>query len=267
MAVVFSFRGQSLAAQRHVPLCWTPLSQKTTVRIPELLEVVLPMGRKNTPYPPPRYQPASPSGYIDLALSVDPPRGPFVHSSSERDHMLDRCFERAQHLRTQPQVVSVRTFEAVLVPPLKQIPRYDVVMLVRTTTPQATAHLATQLTDPTLGADLLMRANNPTRIGDTEEPAQGTYLFNHFLAPDPHTALQGWKSVAGWYTTKVGMDNSTPLHPVDQAPFALVNYARLPGRALPFLAGQLVRPSFHRFVRARLAQHQMVALPVLYRPV
>ncbi len=181
--------------------------------------------------------------------------------------MLDRCFERAQHLRTQPQVVSVRTFEAVLVPPLKQIPRYDVVMLVRTTTPQATAHLATQLTDPTLGADLLMRANNPTRIGDTEEPAQGTYLFNHFLAPDPHTALQGWKSVAGWYTTKVGMDNSTPLHPVDQAPFALVNYARLPGRALPFLAGQLVRPSFHRFVRARLAQHQMVALPVLYRPV
>src|SRR5699024_6774652 len=121
--------------------------------------------------------------------------------------------------------------------------------------------------DPTLGADLLMRANNPTRIEDTEEPAQGTYLFNHFLAPDPHSALQGWKSVAGWYTTKVGVDNSTPLHPVDQAPFALVNYARLRGGALPFLAGQLVRPSFHNFVRARLAQHQMVPLPVLYRPV
>jgi len=169
-------------------------------------------------------------------------------------------------MRTQPQVVRVRVFEAVHAaaetdPPIRRGHAgadHD---------PQATAHLATQLTDPTLGADLLMRANNPTRIEDTEEPAQGTYLFNHFLAPDPHSALQGWKSVAGWYTTKVGVDNSTPLHPVDQAPFALVNYARLPGGALPFLAGQLVRPSFHHFVRARLAQHQMVALPVLYRPV
>src|SRR5699024_10951289 len=143
-------------------------------------------------------------------LSCDPPGGPFVHSSSERDHMLDRCFERAQHLRTQPQVVSVRIFEAVLVPPLKQIPRYDVVMLVRTTTPQATAHLATQLTDPTLGPDLLMRANNPTRIGDTEEPAQGTYLFNHFLAPDPHPQPRGGRALAGGYTTKSALANTTP---------------------------------------------------------
>lgn len=225
------------------------------------------MNTENTPYPKPRFRDPSPSGYLYLGLSIDPPHGPFVRSSSERDDALDRCAKWAEHLRARPDVVRARVFEAVFMPPLKQAPRYDVVMLVQTTTPESTAYLTQQLTDPALGADLLMRADNPTRIGDTEEPAQGTYLFNHFLAPSPGDALQGWKSVAGWYTAKTGIDNSTPLRPVDKAPFALVNYARLPGRALPFLARQLARPSFHRFVRTQLTQHRMVALPVLYRPV
>lgn len=224
------------------------------------------MDTKSAPYPAPRFKDPSPSGYVYVGLSITPPRGPFVRSSSERDDALDQCSRWAERLRAHPDVVRARVFEAVFMPPLKQAPRYDVVMLVQTTTAEATTHVAERLTDPVLGADLLMRADNPTRVGDTEDPAQGTYLFNHFLAPDPEAALQGWKSVAGWYTAKTGIDNSTPLRPVGNAPFALVNYARLPGRALPFLIKQLIRPSFHRFVRARLARNEMVALPVLYRP-
>src|SRR5699024_12028035 len=91
MAVVFSFRGQSLATQRHVPLCWTPLSQKTTVRIPELLEVVLPMGRTNTPYPPPRYQRTLPGVGVGGRRSfVDQPQGQLTGGHNSKNHPGER---------------------------------------------------------------------------------------------------------------------------------------------------------------------------------
>ncbi|WP_017539181.1 hypothetical protein [Nocardiopsis halophila] len=109
--------------------------------------------------------------------------------------------------------------------------------------------------------------DDPARIGDTEDPPTGTYLFNHFLARDRDTAVRTWKGVAGGYTAKTGVDNSTPLRALDDSRFAFVNDARLPGGAVPFLLGQLTRPSFHTFVRARLKADGMVALPLLRRPL
>jgi hypothetical protein len=62
------------------------------------------------------------------------------------------------------------------------------------------------------------------------------------------------------------VDNSTLLQPTGEGPYALVNYVRLPHGTTRFLLAQLSRPSFHTYVRRRLRDHGMVALPVLCKP-
>ena len=118
------------------------------------------------------------------------------------------------------------------------------------------------------GAGSASRPEAPVaRIGDTDARTDGAFLLNHFTAAPDTDAEAVWRSVTGWYTMKTGVDNSTALRPVGPSPFALVNYARLPAGPLRFLAGQLTRPSFHRFVRATLDAHGMRALPVVHKLV
>lgn len=71
-----------------------------------------------------------------------------------------------------------------------------------------------------------------------------------------------------WYTSKLGVDNSTALRPTaGGSRFGLVNYVRLPSAPPRFLLGQLLRPSFHRVVRGTLRRNRMQALPAFYRMV
>ncbi|MFC5744409.1 hypothetical protein [Actinomadura rugatobispora] len=225
------------------------------------------MAVKAEKYPEPQFLPPVASGYIYLGLSVAPPRVPPVHHSAERDKEIERCLTLADRLTALPEVVRARVFQAVLIPPLKGLPRFDVTMLVETASPGDIEHVRASGPFKEIDAKLVMPADNPVRLGDTENPATGTYLFNHFLAPDSDAAVEGWKSVAGWYTANTGVDNSIPLRPLGESPYAMVNYARIPGKAAPFLVRQLTRPSFHRFVRPRLKEHGMTALPLLVRPM
>ena len=101
------------------------------------------------------------------------------------------------------------------------------------------------------------RDGRPHLIGDE--------LLGHG-SDDPVGAVRVWEELAGWYTAKAGVDNSTLLQPTSEAPYALVNYVRLPHGATRFLLAQLSRPSFHTFVRRRLRDHGMFALPVLCKP-
>ena len=75
-----------------------------------------------------------------------------------------------------------------------------------------------------------------------------------------------WEELAGWYTAKVGVDNSTLLQPTSEGPYAVVNYVRLPHGATRFLLAQLSRPSFHTYVRRTLRDNGMAALPILSKP-
>ncbi|MEU7799828.1 hypothetical protein AB0J14_22425 [Micromonospora arborensis] len=218
-------------------------------------------------YPEPQFRPPTTSGYIYLGLSVDPPRVPPVHRSAKRDKEIERCLGLAERLTALPAVVETRVFQSVLIPPLQGMPRFDVTMLVKTTSPDVIEDVRASGPFKEIDAKLVLPADNPVRLGDTENPSDGTYLFNHFLAPSSDAAVTGWKSVAGWYTAKIGVDNSIPLRPLGESPYALVNYARIPGSAAPFLIRQLTRPSFHRFVRPRLKRQGMVALPLLVRPM
>jgi hypothetical protein len=154
----------------------------------------------------------------------------------------------------------------VLIPPLKGIPRFDVILLLRATTPEVLAQLRSSRPWQQANAGFVMTARNTRRIGDTERTRSASFLFNHFTADDPAAAVRVWEELAGWYTAKAGVDNSTLLQPTSQAPYALVNYVRLPHGPTRFLLAQLSRSSFHPHVRRRLRDHGMVALPILCQP-
>ncbi len=205
-----------------------------------------------------------PHGYIYVGMMVDPPgRAPFVRLSARRDEAIRECKAVAERLETLAEVVRATVYRAVLIPPIKGAPRFDVVMLVQTTSPEAIPEVRASEPFGRLDADFVMSARNTRRIGDTEENLSGVFLFNHFTAENPERAVEAWESVTGWYTEEIGMDNSTLLQPIGEAPYAFVNYVRLPGGAVRFLLGQLARPSFHSFVRARLRESGMVAFPLM----
>lgn len=119
-----------------------------------------------------------------------------------------------------------------------------------------------------LGAAELMVGPNAARIGDTEADENAVFLFNHFTVSGDADPLDAWLGLTDWYTSTIGVDNSTALRPVDDgSPFALVNYVRLPSSPPHFLLNQLLRPSFHRVVRGTLRRNRMRALPAFYRMV
>jgi hypothetical protein len=218
-------------------------------------------------YPPPPFSEPLPGEYLYAGWTVDPPkRAPIVRGSARRDRVLDQCRTLVREARALDGVAGASLFQAVLIPPLKDLPRFDIILLLRATTPEALAQVRSSRPWQQAGADFVMTARNLRRIGDTERTRSATFLFNHFTAGDPAGAVRVWEELAGWYTAKTGVDNSTLLEPTGQAPYAFVNYVRLPHGAARFLLAQVSRPSFHTYVRRRLRDNGMIALPVLCRP-
>jgi hypothetical protein len=224
------------------------------------------MQTTTAPYPPPPFSEPLPGEYLYAGWSVDPPRHtPFVGRSARRDRVLEQGRALVREARALDGVAGATLFQAVLIPPLEQVPRFDVTLLVRAT-PEALGQVRGLRVWRQADADVVTTARNTRRIGDTERTRSASFLLNHFTADDPAGAVGVWEELAGWYTAKLGVDNSTLLQPSGQAPWALVNYVRLPHGATRFLFAQLRRPSFHTYVRRRLRDHGMAALPVLGKP-
>jgi hypothetical protein len=201
-------------------------------------------------------------------MTVDPPgRAPFVRRSAERDEAVEKLKIVAGQLEALEEVVRATVYRAVLIPPIEGAPRFDVMVLLETTSPEEIDGVRSSEPFERLGADFVMAARNTRRIGDTEENHSGTFLFNLFTAEDPERALEAWEGLTGWYTAKTGVDNSTLLQPIGEAPYAFVNYVRLPRGPVRFMLDQLIRPSFHTFVRTKLRANGMVALPLLCEAV
>jgi hypothetical protein len=218
-------------------------------------------------YPPPPFPEPLHGEYLYAGWTVDPPRhSPIVGRSARRDRVLDQCRALVREAKALDGVADATVFEALLIPPLEEVPRFDIILLLRATTPEVLAQVRGLRPWRQVNADFVMTARNSRRIGDTERTRSASFLFNHFTADDPAGAVRVWEELAGWYTAKVGVDNSTLLQPTSQAPYALVNYVRLPHGATRFLLAQVSRPSFHTYVRRRLRDNGMVALPVLCKP-
>lgn len=209
-----------------------------------------------------------PYGYLYAGIKIDPPgRTPFVRRSARRDEALEERKILAGRLEALGEVARATVYRAVLIPPIEGALRFDAVALVEATSPETVAGVRSSEAFGRLGADFVMAAHNTRRIGDTQKTLSGTFLFNHFTAEDPKGAVETWENLTGWYTAKTGVDNSTLLQPIGEAPYAFVNYVRLPRGPVRFMLDQLLRPSFHTFVRASLRANGMVAMPLLCEPV
>ncbi len=222
-------------------------------------------------YPAPSFREPSTDRFVYAGWSVDPPRVPRVGRSSRRREAIDRIATLATDSERDPEVVGVAVYETRLIAPVPGTPRLDVLLLARATTGAA----ATRVVDAVRAhePDLLMRARNTRRIGDTDAPGTGTFLFNHFSATDPATAVPAWEQAGAWFVAKMGVDNSTLLQPDDDADdadddsYPLVNYVQAPCGPGAFLRRQLTRPSFHTHVRRLLREYGMVSFPLLARQV
>lgn len=215
-------------------------------------------------YPRPRFTDPLPQTFLYLGMTVDPPRrAPRVGASPERARVIRRCHEL---LDAADGLTDATVFETALIPPLAGVPRFDVVVLARAAGTEALATLRAAFEAAELPVARAMTARNERRIGDTDQTRDATFLLNHFTAPDPDAALGAWEDIARWYTAVLGVDNSTLLRPHEDAPYALINYVRLPGAPVPFLLRQLVTPSYYRHVRRTLAENGMHFLPLLLRP-
>lgn len=216
-------------------------------------------------YPQAEFTEPETCGFIYLGMTVDPPRRiPFVRRSAKRDQAIEEFAAIARQLENHPEVVTANVYRAVLIPPIPGGPRFDAAVLIRTTSPETIARIQADDAYQRLGHAFSMTARNIRRIGDTDTTRSGTFLFNHFTGPAADRAVEVWEHLTGWFTAEAGVDNSTVLRPMDNAPpYAIVNYVRLPSGPIRFLLNQLTKPSFYRYVRGHLRANRLEPMPVL----
>ncbi|RSM80884.1 hypothetical protein DMH04_28605 [Kibdelosporangium aridum] len=230
-------------------------------------------------YQPPRFIDPPPFGYLHLAAAVAPPAGraPFPRTTPRKAALLTELKARTQQLTGMKAVQRATVYRAVLLPPpdkrARQAPRYDVAVLIETTSPgeieevQATEiYRAMHDSLRQASTDLLVMPAHCIRcVADVDKNRQGVFLFNYFDAEDKQVALQVWEHVAGWYTAKAGVSNSTLLAPAGPSDYAFVNHARWDHSLLRFAIRQFATPSFWTYVRRNLHAYHTRAMPIFYR--
>jgi hypothetical protein len=224
-----------------------------------------------------------PLGYLHVAAAVDPPRGrtPFPGNSPQKAALLTRLRSLARQLGRLGTVQKATVYRAILVAPptgyAKQqathVARYDVVVLLETTSPEVLGEV--QATQPCkllveavteAATDVhVMTARCPKRVGDVDKTRQGLFLFNYFVADDAGVALQLWDYLAGWYAVETGLGNSTLLEPLGDADYVFVNHARWDHSLPRFMLRQLTKPSFRTYLLANLQANRTGSMPILYR--
>jgi len=237
-------------------------------------------------YPPIRLIEPTTRGYIHVAAEVRPPRLPFLPSGRQKSELLSRLTELASQLRQLDAVEQVTLFDAIAIAPVRSaylkgrgnslhVPRFDIVVLVETTSPTTAREvLRTEPYQALVNAlraqakDMhITAARNAKRVGDVDKTTQGTFLFNYFVADDAEVMLQLWDYLAAWYAVETGLDNSTLLVPLDgeHADYLAVNHARWDESLPVVMFRQLFKKSFWTYVLANLEANHVGAMPILYR--
>ena len=221
-------------------------------------------------------------GYIQVAAAVEPPaRGPRPGASAAKRALLANLKSLASRLEGMEPVEKATVFRAIVVPPpggyakqhASHVARYDVAVLVETTSPEVLEEvrgsepykdLLQAITDAA-GDVHVMNARCVKRIADVDKTRQGLFLFNYFVAEDPGVALELWDYLADWYVGETGLRNSTLLAPIGRADYTLVNHARWDETLPRFMVRQFAKPSFFTYVLANMRANRVGAMPLLYR--
>lgn len=229
------------------------------------------------------------SGYMHIAAEVQPSAVPFLPPSADRTKFLAKLTTLARQLERLDPVERASVYDATAIPPFEKfpnireriddlrIPRFDVAVLVDTTSPEQLAEVRNSAPFKELMALLeenakhihVMAARNAKRIQDVDRSKDGTFLFNYFVANDREVLMELWDYIAGWYGQEMKIDNSLLLEPVlgETSDYTAVNHARLKGNAIGFVARQMARKSFKDYVQANLYANRVIAMPVLYKLV
>jgi hypothetical protein len=243
------------------------------------LEIINPQPK----YPPVKLLEPPPYGYIHVAAGVRPPTGrtPRPGRSPARTALLSRLKPLAGELQGLDQVVKATVYEGVLAPPpagyakhaAKHPARFDVVVLVETTSPQVIGevqasapykHMLEAVQDAATDTHV-MPARCARFIGDVDKTRQGLFLFNYFVAEDAGVALELWDHMAGWFVGATGLYNSTVLEPIGDSDYVFVNHARWDIGLPRFMLRTFAKPSFRRYVVTNQLVNRTGAMPVLYR--
>lgn len=229
-------------------------------------------------------------GYIHIGAAVRPytlPLTPFMPTGRRKAELIGRLKELGRQLELLDVVKTVTIFEAVALPPLHRLPyireradslhlaRFDVTVLIETTSPTATRDVQGTPTYQTL-VDVIRReatdvhataARNAKRIGDVDKTRPGLFIFNHFVAEDAAVMRELFDYLAGGYVTETGLDNSTLLVPLEDenADYVAINNARWDVGVARFLWQELTNKSLRNYVQTNLKANQVGAMPVLYR--
>ncbi|MFD0275645.1 hypothetical protein ACFVHB_17320 [Kitasatospora sp. NPDC127111] len=260
------------------------------------------MNRATIVNPRPAYRPVllvdpPPTGYLHIAAAVQPPREPGLpvpRSSPRKRALLNLLKSLADELVNLPAVSRATLYRAVVIPPTPSGPaphrhavhpaRYDVVVLIETTSPERIAEV--EATEPCQRLLRMVRASASDthvmaarcvrQIADVDKSRSGLFLFNHFVADDPDVALDVWEHLAAWYAAETGLDNSTLLAPLgdtdtdtdtdaSDADYVFVNHARWDDSLPRLFLRQFGKKTFRTFVLANLRANGITAMPVLYR--
>ncbi|WP_063828706.1 hypothetical protein [Actinopolymorpha alba] len=240
----------------------------------------------------PRYSKAhlidpSPYGYIHIGAEISPPSrpGPILRRSPEKRRLENHLKGLGRQLEQVDNVVKVTVYDAVGIPPLQrlpyvrerintiELPRFDVAILVETTSPTVIPEAqASQAYDALLGAlgeqakrTRVTTARNAKRIGDVDKTRPGTFIFNHFVADDAAVMVDLFDYLAGWFEVEAGLDNSTLLTPLEESPYVAINHARSGGSPVRLAARVFPKKSFRDYVLGNLQANNVGAMPVLYR--
>ena len=197
---------------------------------------------------------------VDLRLA-----GAVVRASRRRDGCKEHLAGLARELAGEGGVRTAHALETTFIPPIAGGPRYDLALLVHGDRALGDDVVERATASGLPAPELVLTTRNSGRIADPEA-RDGEILLNHFAGrATRQDAVEAWRAVAPWYADTLGVDNSTLLETEPGAPYLIVNYAVIPGAVVPFLAGQLLRPSFHRVVRRRLRDAGITPCPVFTR--
>ncbi len=239
---------------------------------------------ENARFPRVKLVEPAPSGYVHLAAEVDK-RPPFLPNGRRKRELIAECKRWCQQLEADPSVVSAVVFDALLIPPgrgeyLKRRPgkvhlaRFDLAILIETTTPQAArsveaspvhAEMERAIREAATFTHRIV-ATNARRIGSVDHERQGVFLFNHFFADDTSQNLAVWEYTAGWFGKETRLDNSTVLLPREgeTSDYNIVNHCRW-DRLRDVLPSLVFKRSFRDYVLANFAANRVAAMPILYR--
>ncbi|NED98223.1 hypothetical protein G1H11_23260 [Phytoactinopolyspora alkaliphila] len=229
----------------------------------------------------------SESGYLLLAAEIDR-RPMFLPGSANQRQLIAHAKTLAAALERDDDVVRATVFRGFahlafgenhrLLRRAESAgferARYDVVVLIETSTPDAAAKLRqnagyAQLAERVgAGARRTFQivAASPRNMGDVDFTRQGVFLFNFFFGEDERELVPVWEYTAGWWSVKTGLDNSRVLAPVDgeRRDYGIINHCRW-DRLRDVAPNMAFRPSFRRFVLANFAANRISAQPTLYR--